>query len=175
MGIHLNNSVFQRSCAVLLTGLDRFFAIIYSDLVGRIQIPVAELIEKPNQMLRRTDPLKGFEDADGMTGHLHWSIGYFEKVPLKKELERGLTAEEQKAKPADPPKTAPEQEMRPDDQAPNPAKKDLPPPPPDVEKTRPDPEYPSGVLSIVLHHVSELGMPVLLPMKRFTDARKLNF
>ncbi|KAJ9109924.1 hypothetical protein QFC19_001905 [Naganishia cerealis] len=123
-----------------------------SDLVGRIQIPVSELMKNPNQMIRREDSLKGFEDADEMTGKLHWSIGYFEKVPLKKELERLPTAEEAKSMPAPDSKTPPEMEMRPNDAAPNPAKKDLPPPPPDVQKTRPDPEYPSGVFNLTIHH-----------------------
>jgi hypothetical protein len=70
-----------------------------------------------------------------------------------KELERKLTEEEKKAQAA-PSKTATEMEMMPSDEAPNPAKKDLPPPPPDVQKTKPDPKWPSGVLSIILHQVS---------------------
>jgi hypothetical protein len=90
-----------------------------------------------------------------MLGKIVWSIGYFEKAPLLKELERSLTPEEAKAEPQ-PTKTAPEMEMMPSDAAPNPAKKDLPPPPPDVQKTKPDPKYPSGVLSIILHQVSRL-------------------
>jgi len=151
------------------------YLLLSSDLVGRIQIPVKELMDKPNQMVRRDDKLMGFEDADSMSGTLSWSVGYFEKVPLRKELERGPTEEEQKNKPAEPTKTAPEMEMLPGDagkskgsattlvrftnviskpiSAPNPAKKDLPPPPPDILKTRPDPEYPSGVLNVTIHHV----------------------
>jgi hypothetical protein len=72
-------------------------------------------MEKPNQMVRRDDKLMGFEDADSMRGTLSWSVGYFEKVPLRKELERGPTEEEQKNKPAEPSKTAPEMEMLPGD------------------------------------------------------------
>jgi len=41
-----------------------------SDLIGRVQIPVKELIKTPNKMVRRTDPLMGFEDADAMDGKL---------------------------------------------------------------------------------------------------------
>lgn len=44
----------------------------------------------------------------------------------------------------------------PHDKAPNPAKKDLPPAPPDVEKTKPDPQWPSGVLSVIIHQVNNL-------------------
>ena len=39
-----------------------------SDLVGRVQIPVTELMSKPNQMHRREDSLMGFEDANDMPG-----------------------------------------------------------------------------------------------------------
>ncbi len=72
-------------------------------------------MKQPNRMIRREDGFSGFEDADNMPGKLHWSIGYFEKAPLKKELERMPTPEEAKAAPP-PAKTAPAMEMRPDDQ-----------------------------------------------------------
>ena len=39
-----------------------------SDLVGRVQIPVEELMAKPNQMIRREDGLMGFEDSNDMPG-----------------------------------------------------------------------------------------------------------
>jgi hypothetical protein len=83
-----------------------------------------------------------------------WSIGYFEKAPLNKKLERPLTLEEENAAP--PPKEQTASEMLPNDRAPNPAHHDLPPPPADVTRTRPDPDYPSGVLSIVLHQIQNL-------------------
>lgn len=88
--------------------------VAHSDLIGRVQIPVKQLMETPNKMFRRADSFKGFEDADSMPGKLHWSIGFFEKASLKKELERPMTPEEAKAAPA-PTKTAPAMEMRPDD------------------------------------------------------------
>lgn len=47
-------------------------------------------------------------------------------------------------------------EIRPGDKAPNPAARDLPPPPPDVQRTPPDPDFPSGVLSIVIHQINNL-------------------
>jgi hypothetical protein len=39
-----------------------------SDLVGRVQIPVAQLMKEPNKMIRREDKLMGFEDANDMPG-----------------------------------------------------------------------------------------------------------
>ncbi|WVW81245.1 hypothetical protein I302_103236 [Kwoniella bestiolae CBS 10118] len=142
----------KEDLAVMLWDSDKMSA---DDLVGRVQVPVEELMMKPNEMIRREDKLMGFEDANEMPGKVVWSIGYFEKAPLIKELERGPTVEEAKAAP-EPSKTAPEMEMLPQDAAPNPAKKDLPPPPPDVQKTKPDPQWPSGVLSIILHQVNNL-------------------
>jgi len=41
-----------------------------SDLLGRIQIPVKELMSTPNKMFDRVDPLVGFENADKMEGKL---------------------------------------------------------------------------------------------------------
>jgi hypothetical protein len=113
-------------------------------------------MKTPNKMIRREDKLAGFEDANDMPGKIVWSIGYFQKAPLQKELERAPTAEEAKAAPQ-PSKTPTEMEMMPNDDAPNPAKKDLPPPPPDVEKTKPNPKWPSGVLSVILHQVSSIA------------------
>jgi hypothetical protein len=89
-------------------------------------------------------------------GTLHWSIGYFEKTPLLKALERAPTPAEKAQEPAAPTKTAPEMEMMPHDAAPNPAKRDLPPAPPNVERTRPNPEWPSGVLSVIIHQINNL-------------------
>ncbi|WVR03079.1 hypothetical protein IAU60_000068 [Kwoniella sp. DSM 27419] len=161
------NPVYEETCVLLLT-MDEVKAkedlavmlwdsdkMSADDLVGRVQVPVEELMLKPNQMIKRNDSLMGFEDANDMPGKLSWSVGYFEKAPLKKELERGPTPDEAKAAP-EPAKTAPEMEMMPNDVAPNPAKKDLPPPPPNVEKTKPDPQWPSGVLSIILHQINNL-------------------
>jgi hypothetical protein len=46
--------------------------------------------------------------------------------------------------------------MRPGDKAPNPAAMDGPPPPADVKRTPPDPAYPSGILSVVIHQINNL-------------------
>ena len=129
-------------------------------------MPVKQLINElpKNQMVRRQDKLMGFEDADHMDGVLQyvtyptylfifteylysWSIGYFDKVPLKKELE--LPPE---TPPPPPSKTPVEMEMRPGDKAPNPGARDLPPPPPDVKRT-PEPDFLSGISSVVVRQV----------------------
>ncbi|CAE6468691.1 unnamed protein product [Rhizoctonia solani] len=156
------NPVFEETAAILVTqdeikAEEDLSLMLWDsdkrsadDLIGRVQVPVKQLMSKPNEVIHRTDKLVGFENATSMKGALHWSIGYFPKVPLNKALER---AEEN---PPPPSKTAPEMEMRPGDKAPNPAKRDLPPPPPDVSRTPPDPAYPSGILKVVIHQINNL-------------------
>jgi Ca2+-dependent lipid-binding protein len=121
-----------------------------SDLIGRVTIPVKELMSNPNEMFDRSDRLAGYEDATAMKGTLHWSIGYYNKVPLNRKLERPLE------NPQPPKKSAPEMEMYPGDKAPNPAARDGPPPPPDVKRTPPDSKHPSGILSVIIHQINNL-------------------
>ncbi|KAF8748701.1 Protein kinase C conserved region 2 (CalB) [Rhizoctonia solani] len=126
----------EEDLSVMLWDSDKRSA---DDLIGRVQIPVKQLMSKPNEVIRRTDKLVGFEDATDMQGTLHWSIGYFPKVPLNKELEHRAR-----------------NGNAPNDKAPNPARRDLPPPPPDVSRTPPDPAYPSGILKVVIHQINNL-------------------
>ncbi|PVG01479.1 hypothetical protein CPB86DRAFT_781696 [Serendipita vermifera] len=120
------------------------------DLIGRVEIPVKELMAKPNKMFDRVDKLVGFENATAMSGTLHWSIGYFDKVPLNRALERPPE------NPVPAKKPAAAMEMRPGDKGPRPAATDPPPPAPDVQRTPPDPKYPSGILSVVIHQINNL-------------------
>ena len=157
------NPVFEETCALLLTAdevkAEESLSLMLwdsdkhtaDDLIGRVKVPVVDLMNEPNVMHKRTDDLMGFEDANSMQGQLTWSIGFYEKAPLVKELE---IPEEHPA--TVPSKTMPEMEMRPNDQAPNPAAKDGPPPPPDATRTRPDPRWKSGVVSVIVHHINNL-------------------
>ncbi len=44
--------------------------MVCSDLIGRVQVPVKQLMKSLNKMTRRSDKLTGFEDADHMDGVL---------------------------------------------------------------------------------------------------------
>ncbi|KZV99954.1 hypothetical protein EXIGLDRAFT_723122 [Exidia glandulosa HHB12029] len=118
------------------------------DLLGRVKIPVKELIKEPGVVHKREDKLIGFEDADSMNGSLCWSIAYHPRLPLNKNLER-------------PPPEAEKQQQQEEQKCPPDSKGDdklAKPPsepvaPPDVLRTPPDPEWPSGVLRIVLHQI----------------------
>ena len=74
------NPVYEETTALLLTmdevrAKEDLSAMLWDsdkmsadDLVGRVQIPVEELMRQPNKMLRREDKLMGFEDANDMPG-----------------------------------------------------------------------------------------------------------
>lgn len=114
------------------------------DLVGRVNVPLNEVMSKPGHTTRRTDKLMGFEDADSMSGTLTWSVAYYEKAKLDKSLrtEKGTAQNEptalanegteQKPTPADTKEEA--------DALHIPPRKDLK----------------SGVLSVVIHQISQL-------------------
>lgn len=46
------------------------------DLLGRVTIPVTDLLLKPNRVKTRTDQLRGFQDADELLGDLTWSVAF---------------------------------------------------------------------------------------------------
>ena len=58
------------------------------DLVGRIKVPLVDLMLEPNKVTERKDKLMGFEDADSMSGTLSWSVAYFDKAPLNASLKK---------------------------------------------------------------------------------------
>lgn len=111
------------------------------DIVGRVNKPIKDLIRDPNHVQDRTDKLMGFEDADSMPGTLKWKVGFYEKADFNKDLvpkkdESKMTKAEKSTKRE---ATAVDTE---------------------AEATAlhcpPDPAYPSGILSIIVHHIAGL-------------------
>ena len=47
------------------------FLVRVSRLQGSLTVDM-----QPGKMIARTDKLRGFEDANDMSGTLHWEIGY---------------------------------------------------------------------------------------------------
>jgi hypothetical protein len=84
-------------------------------------------------------------------GKLSWSYSYWPKLPLNPELQASPDLST-----ITPSKTLTEMEMRPGDIGPSPAAKDGPPPPATPLRTPPDPAYPSGILSVIVHGLSKL-------------------
>jgi Ca2+-dependent lipid-binding protein len=119
------------------------------DLVGRVHIPLAEIMQEPGKVQRRTDNLQGFEDAQSMKGSLTWSCAYYEKAKLerKRETKKG-TAEAL-------PDTLKGDAVIEKDSKQEPAM-------PDTKeesmalRVPPSREHKSGILSVIVHRINNL-------------------
>ena len=111
------------------------------DIVGRVNVPLRDLMRHPNQIKSHLSNLMGFEDADQMQGQLSWSVGFFEKAKLNKKLRK--TEDESN-----------------EDEVDKVVKRR--PSPIDSEQealaldTPPDEEYPSGILSVIVKFIAGL-------------------
>lgn len=112
------------------------------DIVGRVNIPLRDLVRHPNEMQSHMSDLMGFEDADQMEGQLCWSVGFYEKAHLNKALrvqdnDDGPDDEVDKVVKRQPSAIDSEQEAL-------------------TLDTPPDPELPSGILSVIVKFVAGL-------------------
>ncbi|GAA5969047.1 hypothetical protein JCM11641_007450 [Rhodosporidiobolus odoratus] len=115
------------------------------DLVGRIEVPITDLMLKPNEMMHRTDKLMGFENADSMKGTLTWSVAYYEKAKLNPELKKEPGVDHSL-----PVELQNHPELKVEGNA-----QDTPEEA-DVQRTPPDPQYPAGILSVMIHQIHNL-------------------
>lgn len=111
------------------------------DIVGRVNKPLRDFLQHPNEFRTFKSDLMGFEDADSMQGQLCWSAAFFEKARLNKGLRRQkdkskLSAAEQETerKPSEKDK---EQEAL-------------------TLDTPPDEKWRCGILSVVVKYVAGL-------------------
>ncbi|SJX62547.1 uncharacterized protein SRS1_13394 [Sporisorium reilianum f. sp. reilianum] len=111
------------------------------DIVGRVNKPIKELIRNANTPQDRKDKLMGFEDADDMPGELKWKVAFYEKAEFNKALIPKKNKDQL---------TQVEKETQREASAID----------SDDEKLAlhcpPDPQYPTGILSIIVHHISGL-------------------
>ncbi|BGP36486.1 hypothetical protein JCM10449v2_000387 [Rhodotorula kratochvilovae] len=115
------------------------------DLVGRINVPITDLMLEPGKMHHRTDKLMGFEDADSMAGTLTWSVAFYPKVKLNPELKKAPGIDHTLPK-----ELQDQPELKLPENMPDTAEEA------DIDRTPPDPKYPAGILSVVVHHLSSL-------------------
>ncbi|KIS69626.1 uncharacterized protein UMAG_02161 [Mycosarcoma maydis] len=112
------------------------------DIVGRVNTPIKDLIRNANHVQDRTDKLMGFEDADNMPGELKWKVAFYEKA----EFNMALVPKKKKEDMSQVEKETQRGEGSAIDSADEKIALHCPP----------DPEYPSGILSIIVHHISGL-------------------
>ncbi|KAL2813179.1 hypothetical protein BDW59DRAFT_154952 [Aspergillus cavernicola] len=116
------------------------------DIVGKVELPIREMIQHPCRMYQHVSKLQGLNEGSEMPGELHWEVGFFGKPKLRadlrtdgkiKDLPENLKGnpnfEDEKGA-----ITTDEEEA--------------------ITHTPPDPLWPSGVLSIVVHQIVNLQL-----------------
>ncbi|TFB02361.1 hypothetical protein CCMA1212_006084 [Trichoderma ghanense] len=152
------NPIFEETCGLLVTGdlikadeqlsvelwdSDRSSA---DDEVGKIELSIQELIKHPGKMFQYASTLKGLKAESVMPGELHWEVGFFGKTQFRKALRTDghnpNVAKELGDKP----------ELQEDVGTIQNAEEDA------VVHTPPDPLWPSGILSVVVHQIVGLEL-----------------
>jgi Ca2+-dependent lipid-binding protein len=116
------------------------------DIVGKIELSMQKMIQHPGKMYPQVSKLAGMDEGSEMPGELHWEVGYFGKPQLRHALR---TDGQNKALP-DALKDNPE--LQDDKGVANTATDDA------VQHTPPDPLWPSGVCSIIVHQIVNLEL-----------------
>lgn len=152
------NPIFEESCALLLTpdvikadeqlslelwDSDRSSA---DDVVGKVELSIQKLIQHPGKMFPQISQLRGVKAESTMPGELHWEVGFFGKTQFRKALRTDGKD------PNLPPELRDKKELQNDVGALDTAEEDA------VVHTPPDPLWPSGILSVIVHQIVNLEL-----------------
>ena len=116
------------------------------DIVGKIELSMQKMIQHPGKMYPQVSKLTGMEAGSDMPGELHWEVGYFGKPQFRPALrtdgkDRNL-----------PDALKDKEELQDDKGQLNNAADDA------VAHTPPDPLWPTGICSIIVHQIVNLEL-----------------
>ena len=152
------NPIFEESCGLLVTrdlikadeqlsmelwDSDRSSA---DDVVGKVELSIQKLIQHPGKMFPQVSKLAGVKAESNMPGELHWEVGFFGKTQFRKALRTSGKDINLPKELADKP------ELQDDKGVIENEEEDA------VTHTPPDPLWPSGVLSIIVHQIVGLEL-----------------
>ncbi|QVM06989.1 hypothetical protein D8B26_001694 [Coccidioides posadasii str. Silveira] len=114
------------------------------DIVGKVEISIQKMMEHPSKMYPMVSKLCGMDAGSEMPGELHWEVGYFGKPRMRREL-----------------RTDGKNKNLPENLKGHPQLRDeigsiLNDEQDAVMHTPPDPLWPSGICSIVVHQIVNL-------------------
>lgn len=116
------------------------------DIVGKVELPVHEMLRHPGRMFPQASKLRGLDEGSEMPGELHWEVGYFGKPKLRPELRTdGLKKDLPENFKGDPQFEDEKGKIQNEEQD-------------AVMHTPPDPIWPSGVVHIVVHQIVNLQL-----------------
>lgn len=152
------NPVFEETCGLLVTSdlikadeqlsmelwdSDRSSA---DDVVGKVELSIQKLIQHPGKMFPQISKLQGVGAESSMPGELHWEVGFFGKTQFRKALRTSG------ADPNLPKELKDKPELQENKGSIENAEEDA------VVHTPPDPLWPSGILSVVVHQIVGLEL-----------------
>ncbi|KAF3937899.1 Tricalbin-1 [Dactylella cylindrospora] len=114
------------------------------DMVGRIEFDLHDIIENEGQMQTRSDTLIGEKDGKEVPGKLNWEVGFFKRAGFRKSMK--TTGEDLRV----PRELRHKQEFHEPIAAPTDEDEKL------ALNVPPDPNYPTGVVSITIHEIKHL-------------------
>ncbi|KAJ5923567.1 hypothetical protein N7454_008812 [Penicillium verhagenii] len=116
------------------------------DIVGKVELPIREMLQHPGRMFPQVSKLQGLDEGTEMPGQLHWEVGYFGKPKLRPEL-----------------RTDGQKKDLPENLKGNPTFEDEKGTITNDEEdavvhTPPDPIWPSGIVHVVVHQIVNLQL-----------------
>lgn len=142
-GILINKEYIKasESLSIELWDSDRFTA---DDLVGKCEVPIQDLMIDGGNIKKRVSKLTGQESGTTMPGELHWSVGFFGRAQFRPALRTS-------GKDVNLPKELQDiPELQDDKGTLDTSEEDA------VMHTPPDPLFPSGIVSIIVHQIVNL-------------------
>lgn len=116
------------------------------DIVGKVELSMQKMIQHPGKMYPQISKLSGMQDGSDMPGQLHWEVGYFGKPKFRPALRTD-------GKDKNLPKQLQNDEKLQDDKGViDNDEADA------VAHTPPDPLWPSGVCSVIVHQIVNLEL-----------------
>ncbi|KAI5310806.1 hypothetical protein KEM55_001699, partial [Ascosphaera atra] len=116
------------------------------DIVGKVELPMQRMIEKPGRMFNVTSTLKGMNEGSEMPGSLEWEVGYFGKTRFRESMRTD-------GKNPNLPESLKDHPALQDDKGKLTSKEAD-----DVVHTPPDPLWPSGICSVIVHQINNLEL-----------------
>lgn len=116
------------------------------DVVGKVELSIQKLIQHPGKMFPQSSTLRGTKAESTMPGTLSWEVGFFGRTQFRKALltdgrDTNLPKELQDHK-----------ELQTDVGSLDTAEENA------VVRTPPDPLWPSGIVSVVVHQIVSLEL-----------------
>jgi len=152
------NPLFEETCALLVTpevikadeqlslelwDSDRSSA---DDVVGKVELSIQKLIQHPGKFFPQVSKLRGVKAESAMPGELHWEVGFFGKTQFRSALRTD-------GKDPNLPKELKDKKELQDEKGSLETTEEKA-----VVFTPPDPLWPSGVLSVVVHQIVNLEL-----------------